>query len=392
MKILYWSPYIGHVGTIKAVINSARAMKKYGNHEVVIIKNHSEWEGFEEIILGDDIQIVDFKLKKRFPNLHKTKFMGSRLYMLTVALFGFFQLRAYLKKNQQDIVITNLIAIPAMLSMFTLKRRPKILASIQGYPKFLGLPDKSQYEWWMHIEDALRKILWNFIYTKVDKVICMTENTKTKIVQKTKLKEKNIVVIKNPILDEDIFLMSDEPIDDKWFLEDGFKKVVAIGRLTYQKDFYTFVKAIGKASKYVKIKAYIFGEGEDRKILEELIVNENLQDTVKLYGFTKNPYKYLKKSDLFVLSSRWEDPGHVILEAAYLKIPIVSTKCPTGPEKILEYGKGGWICEVENSEDMAEQIRNALSSDNAEKIDVAYKSVQDFTLDGHFMQMKEIVK
>ena len=65
------------------------------------------------------------------------------------------------------------------------------------------------------------------------------------------------------------------------------------------------------------------GEGEERDELEEAIRKHNLTDIVKLYGFVSNPYPYLKNADLFVLSSQWEDPGHDILEAAALRVPIV---------------------------------------------------------------------
>ena len=391
MKVAYWSPYIGHVGTIKAVVNSAASLKKYGNHDVLIIKNHSEWEGLETEITGNKINIEDFGLKKYFPNLHKTRFMGSRLYMLVVALFGYFQLRSFLKHNKQDVLITNLVALPAILAAISVKKRPKIIASIQGYPKFLGLPDESEYKLWMKIEDWIRKRLWNFIYTKVDSVVCMTEPTKKKLCAQTKIPKNKIVVVENAIIDESILEESNLPLDDSWFKESNYKKVVAIGRLTFQKDFETLISAIYKISTK-KVVLAILGEGEKREDLQSLINHYGLAERVRLLGFIKNPYNYLREADLFVLSSRWEDPGHVILEAGMLRVPIVTTNCPTGPEEILCFGKGGWVCNVEDSIDMAKKITQALESDNSKKLEVAYNSVMRFSLYEHFKKINAVIE
>jgi glycosyltransferase involved in cell wall biosynthesis len=392
VKILFWSPYIGHVGTIKAVINSAISIKQNSNYDVVIIKNHSEWEGFENDIVSNDIEIVDFDLKKQFPNLHKTKFMGSRLYMLTVALFGFFQLRRYLKQERPDILITNLIALPAIMSARSVRHSPRIIASIQGYPKFLGLPDTSNYEWWMYAEDFLRKHLWNRVYKKVDKIVCMTKDTREKLIVKTTLKASNITVIENPVIDDNIYKSSKERIDNDQFNDASVKYIIAIGRLSFQKDFQSLIKAISIVKNNIDVKLMILGEGEDRSNLLDLIKELNLEDVVDLLGFTKNPYKFLKKSDLFVLSSRWEDPGHVLLEAATLKVPIVSTNCPSGPAILLENGKGGYMCNVEDPQDMANKIIDALRIKDNKKIIAAYNFSQRYTLKSHFNGLNKLIK
>ena len=78
MNVLYWSPYVGHAGTIKAVVNSARAFCQYGGHKVTLIKNHSEWEGNEALLQSSGVKIIDFGLKKVFSNLYQTKPLGSR--------------------------------------------------------------------------------------------------------------------------------------------------------------------------------------------------------------------------------------------------------------------------------------------------------------------------
>lgn len=395
MKIVYWSPYVEHVGTIRAVINSAKSLKKYGGHDVCLIKNHSEWEGYEDMLESLGIEIVDFGLKRKFPNLKHIRAFGSRAYMIIIALYGFFQMRRYIKQYKADVVITNLIAIPAILAALSLKKKPTVIASIQGYPKFLGLDHIGRkYSLWMKIEDLLREKLWSIIYTKVDTIVCMTEDTRLKLLDRIKFEENRVVVVENPILDEDIITAANKQVTDDWFCENGAVRIVGIGRLTYQKDFDTFIKAVSILRHDVNIKAYIFGDGEDRGALEKLICELELQENLRLFGFSENPYRYLGLADIFLLSSRWEDPGHAILEAGFLRTLIVSTKCKTGPEHILGYGAGAWLCNIGDPYDMANKMKQALLSDANDreaKINYTFNSVRRFGLFEHYEKIKEFI-
>ena len=75
--------------------------------------------------------------------------------------------------------------------------------------------------------------------------------------------------------------------------------------------------------------------------MTKYIKDNNLEKFIKLRDFTDNPFKTIKNSDIFILSSRYEGLPNVLLEAACLKKLIISTKCPTGPKEILSNGKGG---------------------------------------------------
>ena len=393
MKIVYWGPYIGNVGTIKSVVNSAVSMKKYGNHDVTIIKNHSEWEGYEEKIERNGVQIHDFGLKGFLPNLTKVTLMGNRVYMVVVAFLGFFQFRSYLKKKRPDVVITNLIALPAILASFSVRNRPKLIASIQGFPKFLGVDNRKDYPLWMRCEDKIRKNLWNLFYKKADAIVCMTRATRKKLLADTKLNPNRMYVIENPIVDEDIFQYSEESLDDDWFTNGQSFRCVAIGRYTFQKDFASLVQAVSILSMKINVKVAILGEGEDRKELQKLIDDLYLNENVKLYGFVNNPYNYLKNSDLFILSSRWEDPSHTILEAAALGVPIVSTDCPSGPAILLGGGEGGELCRVEDPSDLAEKVYKLLyDEDKWMKAKVAYENAQSYTLRAHFDRLTRMIE
>ena len=83
----------------------------------------------------------------------------------------------------------------------------------------------------------------------------------------------------------------------------------------------------------------IVGEGEEKESLQKFIEKKNLRGRVFMVGFKNNVFKYFEKSKCFVLSSLWEDPGFVLVESAYMNVPIISSDCDNGPKEILAYGK-----------------------------------------------------
>jgi len=104
----------------------------------------------------------------------------------------------------------------------------------------------------------------------------------------------------------------------------------------------------------------ILGEGEERPNLEALVRELGLEEDVALPGFVENPYKYMKRAAVFVLSSRWEGFGNVLVEAMALGTPVVATDCPSGPAEILEGGKWGRLVPVGNHEALAEATLQVL--------------------------------
>jgi glycosyltransferase involved in cell wall biosynthesis len=96
-------------------------------------------------------------------------------------------------------------------------------------------------------------------------------------------------------------------------------------------------------------------------------------------------------AEAFVLSSLWEDAGHVMLEAAYVKAPIVSTRCPSGQEEFLDFGEGGELCGVGSPEDMADCIQKVLDRDTDIKIQHAYQKSLGFTMEKHGEKLQELM-
>ena len=98
----------------------------------------------------------------------------------------------------------------------------------------------------------------------------------------------------------------------------------------------------------------------DRPALETLVKELELEPYVSFPGFVKNPYAFMSKASLFVLSSLWEGLPTVLIEALSCGIPVISTDCPSGPREILQDGKYGALVPVQNVAALAETIISAF--------------------------------
>jgi glycosyltransferase involved in cell wall biosynthesis len=100
----------------------------------------------------------------------------------------------------------------------------------------------------------------------------------------------------------------------------------------------------------------ILGEGKERSQCEALAKQLGIADDVKLPGFIANPYAYLHRAKLFVLSSRWEGSPNALTEAMALGIPVVATDCPSGPHEILQGGRLGKLVAVGDADALAQAM------------------------------------
>ncbi len=147
------------------------------------------------------------------------------------------------------------------------------------------------------------------------------------------------------------------PLREKLLFMGNELKIISVGRLEDQKDFFTLIKAFSLCyKKEKKIKLFILGDGKNRRKIEELIYSLQLQRKIYLLGWKDNVFPYLKLSDIFINSSLYEGFPYVILEAITQKLPIISTDSPYGPREILHDGKYGILTPIGNSLSMAKKI------------------------------------
>lgn len=171
---------------------------------------------------------------------------------------------------------------------------------------------------------------------------------------------KNVMVIHNPVVTPELESRAEEPVDHPW-LQAGQKPVLmGVGRLTKQKDFPNLINAFAEVRRQHDVRLMILGEGELRGELEQLVSSLGLGEHVALPGFAPNPYAYMKRARMFVLSSLWEGLPTVLIEAMAVGTPVVATDCPSGPQEILRGGKLGRLVPISDHKALAEAISKTL--------------------------------
>jgi glycosyltransferase involved in cell wall biosynthesis len=186
-------------------------------------------------------------------------------------------------------------------------------------------------------KNFLKKMIFKFFYTKADLVI-----VNSKYFQKQMKDELNInsQCIYNPLDSHLVRKKSKKKIKFKFF-QSKTLNLINVGRLTCQKDQITILKAINLIKDLINLKLIIIGKGSELFKLNKFIIDHGLKKIVKCVGYKNNPYPYIKRSDIFILSSLYEGLPNVLLEAIFLKKFIISTDCPTGPYEILKKNKYG---------------------------------------------------
>ena len=382
MKIYYWSPFISKVATVSSVIKSAESILKYSkknsNINVAIIDAIGEWKNYKRLI-DPKIEIINLSKKNIFNYLPKGGFLKSRISYILIFILTFFKLLNLLNKKKPDYLITHLLtSLPIFLTII-MKNKTKIILRISGLPKL----------------NFIRYMFWKLFSKNIHRVTCPTIATYKYLKTMNIFNKNKLFVLRDPVIQLHEFLKKKkEKVED---LNIGKKNlIIGIGRLTRQKNFLLLIRAFKKILiKYPNYHLILLGEGEQKKILEEETKKLEIQDKVFFLGYKKNVYKYLLNSDCFVLTSLWEDPGFVILEAALSNISIISSNCSNGPEEILSNGENGFLFENNIEMDFLnkfDEFKNTKEEELQKKRFLAKKKVKMFTQFAHFKSLENIIE
>jgi len=205
-------------------------------------------------------------------------------------------------------------------------------------------------------KERLMPMLARRTYPWADGVIAVSHGVADDLAHITRLEREKIRVIYNPVVRDEMFVRAREAAAHPWLLDTEVPLITAVGRLTRPKDFPTLICAFAELRKRCNARLMILGEGEERSALESLVKELALENCVSLPGFVSNPYAYLTRSRLFVLSSQWEGLPTVLIEALALGVPVVSTDCESGPREILDHGKYGRLVPVGDSQALSVQM------------------------------------
>jgi glycosyltransferase involved in cell wall biosynthesis len=378
INIFYWSPCLEKVGTYKATINSALSLSKYSKNLISInlINVCGVWEEEREFLENNNIKLIDIGLNI-FKYLPKSGYLGSRFSYTLIALISFFPLIRLIIKQKPDFFVSHLLTSLTFLIFGCLKLQTKLILRISGFPKLT----------------IIRKLLWKFSSKNIFKVTFPSKELMSQLSNLNIFSKKQIVFLPDPILNIKEFINKKKTLKDNLINLDSRNFFISAGRLTKQKNFSYLIREFKKFSdKNTKFDLFIFGKGEEKENLKTLIEKHQLSKRVFLMGYTDDVYEYMKKADAFILSSLWEDPGFVLIEAAFNNTFIISSNCKNGPSEFLEHGKAGILFENNENYALCKALENFTSQNfeaKAKKI-LAKKNCLKYSMLRHHNVIKDI--
>lgn len=331
MRIAFFAPYIADGGVGTAVTRLGDQFSAAG-HEVDLVTFQHDCPFLE----GTSIRVVDLGARRT-----ATSSLG---------------LIRYLRRERPDALLSthyfaNVVAVVCRALSGT---DPTLVVTerLQMGP-ILADPDR--------LKDHVLPALMRLTYPRADHVVAVSQTAADDLVDLLGLDGDHVHAIYNPTLVDRVFEGAEEPVEHPWFGNDGPPVVLAAGRLAPEKDFETLVTAFDRVIDRTDARLLILGEGRERERLEALVEDLGLSEVVELYGFADNPYRFMARADLFVLSSRHEGMPNVLVEAAALETPIVSTDCPSGPSELLDGGEGGELVPVGDPAALADAVCRQLA-------------------------------
>jgi len=210
------------------------------------------------------------------------------------------------------------------------------------------------------LQEKLYPLLLRAFQRSAHAIVAVSAAAADDLAHRTGIRRGRITVIHNPIYSPEIETLKNQPIEHPWFATGQPPVLLGAGRLTIQKDFQTLLRAFATLRLSRPVRLVILGEGERRQELLTLAESLGAAADVDLPGFVSNPFAFMGRCAVFVLSSIWEGFGNVLVEAMACGAQVVSTDCPSGPAEILENGKYGRLAPVGDPDALAIAVQAAL--------------------------------
>ena len=350
-------------------------MQKFSRlNDCSIINFFGEFNAFKNELIKKKLNTIDYFNSTILNILPKYGKLSSRFSFILIFFLSFFPLKKLISKEKPDYLIIHLITSLPLFLLLIFNFKTKFVLRISGLPK-LGF---------------FRKLFWSITLKKVYMITCPSKKTLDYINSLSIVDSNKVKLLYDPIISVNEITIKRKKISNK----NEFKKndyYFAAGRLTKQKNFLFLCKAFEKILlKHSNLKLVIAGEGEDKNKIQSFIKKYNLDKNIFLIGYTDNIYNYMFRSKGFILSSLWEDPGFVLIEAAFCRTQIITSDCETGPKELIKNDTNGILFKSNDIEDFVIKFNEFI---NLEKKNNQFllnnlKISKKFTLFNHFLSLK----
>lgn len=242
------------------------------------------------------------------------------------------------KKEKPDIIISFIRNVNSIIA-----------AKYVGIPIIISERNNPKYDPKSRFWRVARKLVYPFS----DGVVFQTEGAR--LYYSKYIRDKSCI-IQNP-------LQENMPKKEVYDIES--KSIVTIGRLSAQKNQKTLINAFYNIhKKYPQYKLFIYGEGELRQELEQLIRDLGIVDSVIMPGSIKNIHERIVEADIFVFTSLYEGYPNALIEAMAIGLPVISTECDYGPEDIINNDINGILVPIGDSNKLEIEIERLINDKN----------------------------
>jgi glycosyltransferase involved in cell wall biosynthesis len=267
-----------------------------------------------------------------------------------------FGLKRYLEKHRPAALVSSLTHtnVAAILANSMASRKTRLV-----------VVERNQFSTNRNLKRGLVRLSYRLVpwlYRRADVIGAVSIGVRQDLAATTGLRADSIEVLYNPVVSDELDRRAMEPVDHPWLTEQSPPVVLGIGRLSTQKNFALLIEAFARARKQRPLRLILLGEGKLRPDLERQIRSLGIAEDVALPGFDANPFRYLKRAALYVLSSDWEGLPTALIEAMACGTPVVATDCDSGPREILLDGELGRIVPKGDADALAKAILATLDA------------------------------
>jgi len=355
-------------GVQRSMLHLARALADLG-HRVDLVLYKAQGEFVDRVPSG--IKVVALETAARWVGrLHAFRAAPEHLFQLAMPIL--------LPRKPHG----TLRCLPALVR-YLRAERPAVLLSAEPdlnlvalwARRLAGLSVRTLISERIHLSTHLRdgaerrKWRWRFIvpllrrmYPEADRIIAVSHGVADDLRMLVGLPSELVTTLYNPVVDSELAKQADAPIDHAWFVPGAPPVIIAVGRLAEQKDFPALLRAFAQVRAQRQARLLILGEGRMRGELTALGRALGIAEDLSLHGFASNPFAYMARAAVFVLSSTYEGLPGVLIQALACGCPVVSTDCPSGPAEILENGQYGRLVPVSDPAAMAQAILSTLDA------------------------------
>ena len=350
-------------GAERVIINIVNGFAEKGIFlDVIVMKATGPYRNY----LSKEVKVVD---------LSQSSFIAKqKLWLLKTLTLGL-PLAKHLRKQNICILLTSL-HLSDIISLIVKKYFFKKIKVIVRIANTLSMQLSKN----ANLETRITANILKFLLPTADSVVAVSQGVAEDVKLHVPSISHLVHTVYNPVDSPHISRLASESLSHPWIEKQDYRIILTANRFNPQKDIKTLIQAFAKVVKSeISSRLIILGDGPEKPRLESLARQLNVHDFIDFVGFKNNPFAWMAKAQVFVLSSAYEGLPNVLIEAMACGTPVVSTDCPHGPREILQDGKFGRLVPVGDYKQLSFAILETLK--NSIPSDLLIKRASDFSIE-----------